>query len=157
MKKRVRRKPKNKNIKPKSKLGGIWGWLLVALLLCIYSAIYSTNLLIQRAWAIVSQTAAAGVYISAIILIFYCLFIWATVYLVIAKKKKAIKAYIGAVISGVIFNLWFMIIGQWIYYPAYIKEILIYNSPALLFNLALTFGILFYFLKSKRVKKTLIR
>ncbi len=141
----------------KKRLEGIRGWLLVVLLVCIYSALSSSYLLIQRVNAIMTKSVSSGVYISVILLIIYCFLIWATVYFIIGKKKKAVSMFVLAAIFGTMFSIWFLLVSQLIYYPSQKSLILSYNLPMVVINLAITLTVLLYLKKSNRVKNALIK
>src|SRR3989344_2511074 len=126
----------------------IGGWLIPVLLLLAYSAISASYLLIQRIIAIINNTAGTGVYISVSFLVVYLASVLMTIIFIFMRKKKAVKAFIAAFISGTVFSLWYFLIGQIIYYPGSMRAILAYGIPMILFNLALDLVVLFYLLKS---------
>jgi len=141
----------------KKRLEGIRGWLLVILLVCVYSALSASYLLVQRINAILTKTVALGVYVSLIILIIYCFFIWVTVYMIFTKKKKTASIFVFAAISGTAFSFWYFLISQLIYYPSQISSVLLPNLLMIVINLAITITVLLYLKKSERVKNTFVK
>ena len=69
MKKKLK---KNTNKKTPRKIGG---WLIVVLIILLCSVISAFSLLIQKINAIVTKNTGFGVYISAILLVFYLFFL----------------------------------------------------------------------------------
>lgn len=153
------KKYSRKIIKSKQTSKKISGWLLLILGICFYSALFASNLLFQRINWIFNANAVTGfgVYISAILLIFYCIAIFTTIVFILMKKKLAIKMFIISGIFETLFTIWFYLIGQLIYFPEKASLIWKYNSIVVIINLAIILGIMFYLLKSKRVKETLVR
>lgn len=139
------------------RLEGIRGWLLVILLVCVYSALSSSYLLVQRINNILTKGVASGVYISVILLIVYCFFLFLTIYMILTKKKRAVSTFVFAAISGTAFSFWFLLISQFIYYPAQKSLILSYNLPMAIINLAVVITVLLYLKKSERVRNTLVK
>lgn len=146
---------KRKSKKSGGKLEGIGGLLIPVLILCFYSAISSTWLLIQKITLIVNNQALAGVYVSSILLVLYCVFIWLSIIFILMKKKSAVKMFVFSFISGALFSLWYFFIGQLIYFPQNKLTILRYGLSMVLFNIIVSFLVLFYLKKSKRMKNTL--
>ena len=147
---------KRKRKQVRRNLKGIAGWLAVVLIIFIISALNNSYLLIQRIVWMFTMTIGLGVYISMLILLVYSFLIWYSVYLILKKRKKAVKLSIIALIAGFIFGLWFYLIGK-IIFTKFTKLIIISGIPVILFNLILIIAIISYLKKSKRVKATLIR
>lgn len=141
---------KKRNKGPK----GIGGWLLVILISCILSAISNLPVLIQKIVALAAQFRI-GVLISAALLLIYEIFIWMTISGIFKKKKLAIKWYLYSFIAGALFVIWYYLVSWFIYYPDKTMQI-IQNFIIVFVNIIITFLILKYFLKSKRVKNTLV-
>ena len=139
----------------KKQLKGIGGWLIVVLLLCVLSWISNFVLLIQKIISITNQ-AKIGVFISASLLLIYLLFMGATIFMILTKKKLAIKLFIISIIVGAIFLIWYYLISLLIY-SANIGDKLFSNLLTIVINIAISILIAFYFIKSKRVKNTLIK
>jgi hypothetical protein len=137
-------------------ISSIGGWLLIVLLGLILSAISIFILLIQKLVVIFSSHARTGVYISAILLIGYCAFISITIFMILKRRKIAIKTFIVSAIIGAIFLIWYYIVSQLIYDPDYMKQ-LTNNILFVIVNIAITIVIGCYLIKSKRVKNTLTR
>ena len=139
----------------KKQLKGIGGWLIVVLLLCVLSWISNFVLLIQKIISITNQ-AKIGVFISASLLLIYLLFMGATIFMILTKKKLAIKLFIISIIVGAIFLIWYYLISLLIY-SANIGDKLFSNLLTIVINITITILIAFYLIKSKRVKNTLIK
>ena len=153
MKKRKKRVSKARGKKTKK----IGGWLIPVLLFCLCSAIYSSYLLIQRIIAIANNRVLFGVYISVIFLIIYCGSIWGFLYFSLCKKKEAINIFKIAAVSGIVFALWFFLIGQLIINPEGFLPGIYYYIPMLIVNLGFLAAVFFYLMKSKRARKTFVR
>jgi hypothetical protein len=142
----------------KTKLKGISGWLAVIVILFVLSLLSALYLLIQRIIWIFTIQVGTGVYISSILLLIFCTLTAYSLFLIFKKKKKAIKFSIIALFAGFLFNLWFYLIGQLIFYPGQEKTQVITNGVYTnILNLALVFVIISYFRKSKRVKNTFVK
>ena len=150
-------KRKNKrNKKVKKNLKGISGWLAVILIVFIISALNNSYLLIQRIIWLFTKIIGPGVYISMFLLLIYSSLMWYSIYLILKKKKKAIKFSIIALITGFISGLWFYLIGR-IILTQFTRLTIINGISTILFNLILILAIISYLKKSKRVKNTLVR
>ena len=132
------------------------GWLVLVVIVFTISALNFSYLLIQRIIWLFTRTIGTGVYISMFLLLIYCYFMWSSIYLILKKRKKAVKFSIIALITGFIFGLWFYLIGR-IIFTQFTRFTLINGIPVILFNLILIIIIIFYLKKSKRVKATLTR
>jgi len=135
------------------KLSGINGWLLIVLIDFILSAISGIVLLYLRIIGIIQGKAAWGVYISSLILLIYLAFIISSIFLITLKKKSAVKTAMITLIIGIVFAVWYYILGKLII----TEQISINDFLLCLFNLVILVLMIFYFKKSKRVKNTLIR
>ena len=136
-------------------LKGIGGWLIVVLLLCVLSWISNFVLLIQKIISITNQ-AKIGVFISASLLLIYLLFMGATIFMILTKKKLAIKLFIISIIVGAIFLIWYYLISLLIY-STNISNQIFPNLLTIILNITVTVLIAFYFIKSKRVKNTFVK
>jgi hypothetical protein len=139
----------------KNSIKGIGGWLLVVLLDFIFSTITTFILFMQKLMAILTNQAKFGVYISAFLLLAYCISITITIFMILTKRKLAIKIFIITAVIGAIFLIWYYLISQLIYY--YNLNQIISNLIFVLINLAITVLIAAYLIKSKRVKNTLTK
>lgn len=144
---------KRKRNKQTKKIGG---WLLVLLLDLFVSGLIMSIFFLQRVIAILSSQATLGVYISTCLLFFYELFIGITIFKILTKKKSAIKTFIITAIVGAIFVIWYYLLSSLIYHQ-FSSEQMVYNWINVIFNIALTVVMAIYLIKSKRVKKTLIK
>jgi len=140
----------------KNSIKGVGGWLLVVVLLCILSGISNFILLVQRIIIIFTSQAKAGVFISASLLFIYCFLIWLTVFMILAKKKFAIKSFITAVIIGALFLIWYYLVSTLIYLQ-YTSGQIFSNLLIVIINICITILIAFYLTKSTRVKNTLTK
>ena len=140
----------------KGQINKIGGWLILVLIICIYSAISALYLLMNKLVAIFTKTISTGVYISTLFLITYLGLILITIFFIMKKRKKTIKIFIITAIVGAIFSLWHSLIGPLIYFPDLKIETIIYNLLIVIINLVILLLVLFYFLRSKRVKRTLV-
>jgi len=132
---------------------GIGGWLLIILIDFIFSGLSTFILLIQKLIIIFTSHAKAGVYISAVLLVTYIFFIWLTAYMILIKKKFALKTFIISAVTGTIFLIWYYIVSQLINNnPIYIPNLLF-----VIVNIIITILIAGYLFLSKRVKNTLIK
>jgi len=136
----------------KNSIKGIGGWLLVVLLDFIFSAITLFILLIEKINMIFTGQAKFGVYISSFLLLAYCISISITIFMILTKRKLAIRTFIITAIIGTIFLIWYYLISQLIF--NYNSQI-ISNLIFVLINIAITVLIGLYLIKSKRVKNTL--
>jgi hypothetical protein len=141
--------------KKNRELRGIGGWLIVILLLCILSWISNFVLLVQKITSITIQTPK-GVFISASLLLIYLFFIGFTIFMILTKKKLAIKLFIISMVIGAIFLIWYYLISLLIY-STNISNQIFSNLLTIIINIAITALIALYFIKSKRVKNTLIK
>jgi len=138
-----------------SSVKGIGGWLLVILLNFFISGLNVFILLIQKLMGIFTNRAKTGVYISAFLLLMYCIFISITIFLILNKKKFAIKSFFITAIIGIIFIIWYYLLSSLIYHQ-FTSQQMFYNWIIVIVNIAWTILIAFYFIKSRRVKNTLI-
>lgn len=139
----------------KKQLKGIGGWLLIILFICIFSWISNFVLLIQKIISITIH-ASAGLFISASLLLIYSIFLGATVLMILTKKKLAITLFIISIVTGAIFLIWYYLISLLIY-STNISNKIFQNLLTIIINITITIVIAFYFIKSKRVKNTLIK
>jgi hypothetical protein len=135
---------------------GINGWLLVILLDFIFSGINVFILLLQKLTGIFTNQAKIGVYISAFLLLTYCIFLSITIFMILTKRKSAIKTFFITAIIGAIFLFWYYLLSSLIYHQ-FTSEQMFFNWIIVIVNIALTVLIAFYFMKSKRVKNTLVK
>ena len=139
----------------KKQLKGIGGWLIVVLLLCVLSWISNFVLLIQKIISITNQ-AKIGVFISASLLLIYLLFMGGTIFMILTKKKSAIRWFIISIVVGAIFLIWYYLISLLIY-STNISNQIFPNLLTIILNITVTVLIAFYFIKSKRVKNTFVK
>lgn len=144
---------KQKTKKKGKKLQGINGWLAIVLAIFILSAINSIILLNQKISVLVYLSFRIGVLISAVLLFVYCFFILFSIFLMLKKKKIAVKISITTLIIGIIFLIWYDIVGMIIFYGKLILADLI----NFLINLVIMIVVILYLKKSKRVKNTLVK
>lgn len=136
--------------KKKKKLRGIGGWLLIILFICIISWITNFILFVQISTLIRTQTVE--IFISAFFLLAYLFLMGSTIFMILAKKKSATKLFIISIIIGAIFLIWHYLIVPLIYLS---KKIVIFpNLLTIIINITITILIIFYLIKSKRVKNT---
>jgi len=144
MKRTTKRKRKTAGT---NKLGGWLVVVLIALILLELSAVY---LLAQRIGTALTYSVQWGVYVSMFILLIYSILLLYSIYLILEKKKKAINLSIAALFFAVIFDIWYFVIGNYIF-----------NKPldflSFLMNFVIVLVIIIYLKRSKRVKKTLTR
>ncbi|MBS3077811.1 DUF2569 family protein [Candidatus Pacearchaeota archaeon] len=131
---------------------GIGGWLLVVLLMCILSGISNFILLVQKITNIFTLNVLQGVYLSAFLLLVYCIFIGITIFMILTKKKFAVKSFIIAAIVGTVFLIWYYIVAQLIYNP---NVPIISNLIIVIVNISINILVAAYLTKSRRVKNTL--
>jgi len=134
----------------------IKGWLLIILILCILSEISNFVVLIQKLIAIFNAQAQLGVYISALLLIAYCILMGITIFSIINKKKSAVRNYIITIVLGAIFLIWYYLLSSLIYHQFSPAQMLS-NWMNVIVNIAITFGIAVYLVNSQSVKKTLTK
>jgi hypothetical protein len=140
-----------------NKIKGIGGWLLIVLLDFIISGIINLNLLIQKITLLSApNTKPLGVLISITLLLIYCTFIFISAFMILTKRKFAIKSFLVAAIAGTIFIIWYYLIAILIYYQHTFNQIFS-NSLIVIINIAIVVLIAFYLFKSKRVKNTLVK
>jgi len=141
----------------KQKINKIGGWLILIIAIFILSALLSAYLLLHRLIWIFTLNVGIGVYISMFFLLVYSVLIWYSIYLILRKKRKAVNMSIIAMSAGLIFILWFFLIGQLIF-TNYDKVLIwIYGIIYLVSNLVLAILISVYLKISKRVKKTFVK
>ena len=136
-------------------LKGISGWLIAVLLLCMLSWISNFVLLIQKIISITIQPRI-GIFVSASLLLIYSFFMGATIFMILTKKKSAIRWFIISIVIGAIFLIWYYLISLLIYYPGQISQIPS-NLLTIIINVAITVLIAFSFIKSRRVKNTFVK
>lgn len=144
-----------KKTQSKSAKKGIGGWIIVILIAFIISALNALYLIAQRVSWVLTQNIEWGVKVSLFLLIIYFALICCSIYLILRKKKKAVETSITALIFGMIFLLWYYLIGRIVF--SYDKIMIIAGIFSILVNFAIIILIIFYLKKSKRVKSTFTR
>jgi len=129
-------------------------FLYAVIFIFILSGISSLYLLFLKLYSIFRGTALIGVYISCILLIFYCFFLFKSLYLMLKLKTKAIKTGIIAIIFSIVVLFWINIMG-YILFLGFDQAIIIIKGllPRISINLLLALIILVYFIKSKELKE----
>ncbi|MGV8152640.1 MAG: hypothetical protein ACP5OG_06155 [Candidatus Nanoarchaeia archaeon] len=150
-------KQKNNTKINKKIFSGISGWLLISLILFIFSLFNAFVLLIIRINAIINKKVYYGVYISVILLCMYITFALISTILIMLKKKSAIKFSLSCILIGLVFITWFYIFSLVLYYPAYGAGALLSNIANFIINAVIFTALFLYFKKSKRVKNTLVK
>jgi hypothetical protein len=135
---------------------GIGGWLLIVLLDLFISGLSTFILFIQKIILILTGQAKLGVYLSAFLLLIYCIFISITIFMILNKRKLAIKTFFITAIIGTVFLIWYYLLSSLIYHQ-FTPEQMFSNWIIVIVNIALTVLIAFYFMKSKRAKNTLLK
>lgn len=127
------------------KIEGIGGWLLVLIFDLIFSSISNSFILFQK----INQKG-----ISSFLLGAYILFITITLFMILFKKRAAIRTFIAGAIAGAAFLIWDFIVLPFEFLSTNPKA-LFFNLFFIIANIAITVIIALYLLKSKRVKNTL--
>jgi hypothetical protein len=139
-----------------SKFRGVSGWLV--LVLAIFSAVLIQMLfMIGKRVHLVSVYGIAnsiGVFISLILMLIYAVLVAIGIYFILKKRKLAIKVGVAAMIQGMVFTLWFNLIGILMFYGFY-PRLLINGAIAILLTLVMAVSVIVYLLNSRRVKATL--
>jgi len=139
----------------KAKINNLGGWLIVVLVLFVLSFLSSFSLLVEKMLAILFLKVGFGVYVSAILLLIYSIFLLYSITLILQRKKKAYKTSIKTLYLGILFNLWYFVIAQLIFYINFNYFIL--NISNFICNTAISIILILYLKKSKRVKNTLVK
>ena len=134
----------------------IGGGLILVLIVFALSFLTAVSLLTQKIVAILLLNAKIGVYISAILLLFYTAFLFYSIVLVLLRKAKAVKISFLALYLGLVFTLWYWLIGPLIFYQQNLF-LFMSNFVNLVINLAIIIAIILYLRKSKRVKDTFVK
>jgi len=115
-------------------------------------------LIVQRATILVNYGIAGnvGILISSILFFIYASLLVASIFLILARKKIAIKMSIIAMCQMIAVALWFNVIGVLIFYQESLRTF-VSNIPYFLINLAIAIAIIAYFARSKRVRKLLVK
>jgi len=138
-----------------AKIKNLGGWLVLVLVLFLLSFISSFSLLVEKILAILFLKIGFGVYISAILLLTYSVFLFYSIVLILQRKKKAYKTATKTLYIGILFNLWYFVIAQLLFYIN--LNYFILNISNFICNTAVSIVLILYLKKSKRVKKTLVR
>ncbi|MFA5174518.1 MAG: DUF2569 family protein [Candidatus Pacearchaeota archaeon] len=140
-----------------SKLTGISGWLLAALIFMFLFALESFWMFAIRVFRLIFLNlplkGIIGNLISIIILLLVSIFAIYSIYLILKKRKKAVKISIKALYLGILFSFWYDIIGLFLYEYNFTETIS--GITMFIINFAILYLVLCYFKKSKRVKNTL--
>jgi len=138
-----------------AKINNLGGWLIVVLALFILSFFSSFSLLVEKVLAILFLNVGFGVYISAVLLLIYSVFLFCSIVLILQRKKKAYKISIAALYTGILFSLWYFVIAQLLFYIN--SNYFMLNIADFTLNTAVSIILILYLKKSKRVKKTLVK
>jgi len=137
--------------KKKTEKGFGIGAILV-LAVFIISIISSLLLLWQRIPLIIGLQATIGVWVSFVLLLIYFVFLLMSVYLMTLKRRSAIKMSLNTIVAGVVFIIWYDIIGIVIFYGGLDVTRLL----EFFINAGISLVIFFYIKNSKRVKEIFV-
>lgn len=147
----AKKKLKNK------KLASIGGWLLAIIVVLVLSWLSAARLLYERISLFVTKgTVSYGVHISMFLLAVYCVFLGYSLYLILKKRKIAIKTSIISLVIGLVFSLWYYIIGRFIFFSSQ-QQFIASGFVSFFTNLIIAVAIIFYLKTSKRIKNTLVK
>jgi hypothetical protein len=133
-------------------------WLLIILFIFCISALNSLWLLIIRIQSLLSNPYLPGVWISSIIFFAYLILILYAIYLIISRKKKAVKISIYAMAVGIASSLWYDVLGRAIFLESPDKpDLMIIGAASFILNLVISIAIINYFQKSVNHKFILVR
>lgn len=139
------------------RVSGLGGWLLIVLMLFILSWISAAKLLYERVVLLIENGSVSyGVHISMFFLAVYCIFLGYSIYLALKKKRIAVKTSIISLAVGIIFLLWYYVVGRIIFYSSQ-QNLIASGFVFFLTNLILAVLISVYLKSSKRVKNTFVK
>ncbi len=127
------------------KIEGIGGWLLVLIFDLIFSSISNSFILFGK----INQKGISSFFLGA-----YILFTTITLFMILFKKRAAIRTFIAGALAGAAFLIWDFLVLPFGFLSKNPKA-LFFNLFFIIANITITVIITLYLLKSKRVKNTL--
>lgn len=127
------------------KIEGIGGWLLVLIFDLIFSSISNSFILFGK----INQKGISSFFLGA-----YILFTTITLFMILFKKRAAIRTFIAGALAGAAFLIWDFLVLPFGFLSTNPKA-LFFNLFFIIANITITVIITLYLLKSKRVKNTL--
>ena len=147
---------KKSEVKQGKKLKGIYGLLLIVFFIYLLSLFSLVYMLSQRVSLVLAKSAGLGIYITLFLSLFYLFFLIYSIVLMVRMKKKFIRTSIAALSLGIVFSLWYYIVGYSLFNPPN-PPLFFNNLASFTFNLLLSVGIIIYLKKSSRVRNTFVR
>jgi hypothetical protein len=158
--KKMKMPKKTKNKIKSRKLEGLGGLLAVIIVLFILSYVSALNLFVSRLIVILSSSglASPGIYITSLISLLYVIFLVLSILLIFKKKRFARNISIITLLVSMVFSFWYNLLGKIIFYTAGDKaEVLVSGASLFILDTIIILAVILYFLKSERVKNTLVK